>query len=257
MKTTSAWSGLAAVLAAALICPAAARAATVVPPATSLVTCTANDGSSIGDPSSCAVDNSTASVTTGPYVSLTASAAYGGGSPASSAGFAVLNYNFAVVGGTQDTVVPVDIDIALQQSAFNAGVSPAYGFAEVIVNTSLSSTNMVICTTSCANSANSFAGTLHVNAFADETGSNTITLEIEAISGGYADIPANSSSASADPRIYVDPGFANAGAYSIVLSDGIGNGIAPVPEPATLALMLGGLGFVASRVKAARRGTRG
>ena len=254
MKSTTILSGISGFLAALLVFPLSARADSDVPAATSLVTCTADDGSSVGGISGCAIDSSTASVTSAPFVSLTASAAYFAGSPASAGGFAVLNYNFAVVGGAQDTVVPVDIDAVLQQLTFNADSAPAYGFAEVVVNTPRSSSSTVICT-GCSNSANSFATTLQVFALAGEPGGNRITLEVEALAGGYADIPTNSASASADPRIYVDPSFANAGAYSIVLSDGVGNGIAPVPEPATLAMMLSGLAFVGYRSKMSRRWT--
>jgi hypothetical protein len=241
MKSTRIVSGLSAMLAVLSVCPSAARADSGVPAATSLVDCTADDGSHTGGTSSCAVDHSTASVSTLPFVLLTASAAYGGGTPASSGGFVVLNYNFEVVGGTQDTVVPVDIDALLRQMTVNGSVAPAYGFAEVIVNTPRSATSAVICSSECANSATSLDATLQVDVLADEAGSNTIHLEVEALAGGYADIPPNSAFASADPRIYVDPGFAGADAYSIVLSDGVGNGIAAVPEPGSLGLMLGGL----------------
>jgi hypothetical protein len=180
-----------------------------------------------------------------PAVTLTASAGYVGGAPASSGGFAVLNYNFAVLGGAQDTVVPVNIDFALQALTFSAGPSPVYAFAEILANTPLSGVGAVICNTGCSSSSSTAAGTLHVNVYAGEAYGNTVTLEIEALAAGYADILANSATAYADPRIYVDPSFANAGAYSIALSDGVGNGMAaPVPEPSSLVLMLGGIGLV-------------
>jgi len=257
MKPTPVSSGLAAMLAALSMCPSLARADSGVPAATSVVDCTADDGSQVGGASNCAVDHSTAAVTTSPFVLLTASAAYDGGTPANSGGFVVLNYNFEVVGGTRDTVVPVDIDAVLKQLAFNSGNSSAYGFAEVIVSTPSSSTSAVICTSGCIDAATSLATTLQIDVFADEPGSNLVTLEVEALAGGYADIPPNSASASADPLIHVDPGFADAGAYSIVLSDGVGNGIAAVPEPGSLAMMLGGLAFAGFGAGMSRRRLRG
>ena len=247
MKLTRTLGGMMAAfsaLAALAIFPLAARADSGLPASTVVVDCTADDGSHVGGGSSCAVDHSTAAATTSPFVSLTASAAYTAAAPASSGGFVVLNYNFAVIGGTQDTVVPVDIDVLLQQVTVNSANSPAYGFSEVNVNTPRSATSVAICSSGCNNASNSFSGTLQVNALAGETGGNVISLEIEALAAGYADIPPNSATASADPRIYVDPGFANAASYSIVLSDGVGNGIAPVPEPGTPGLMLGGLVFI-------------
>jgi hypothetical protein len=258
MKQAPILSGISAFLAALSILPSPARADSGVPAATSLASCTADDGSNVSGTSSCAVDNSTGSVTTAPSVLLTASAAYGGGGPASSGGFVVLNYNFAVVGGTHDAVVPVDIDVVLQQSTVNSADSPAYGFSEIVVNTPRTSTDAVICSSLCADASNGLATTLQVDVLADELGSNAITLEIEALAAGYADIPPNSASASADPRIYVDPSFADASAYSIVLSDGVGNGnsMAAVPEPGTLALMLAGLALIGFGAEASRRRPR-
>lgn len=222
----------------------AAQAAPVLPAASSIVDCTATDGSHVGGTNGCAVGNSTASVTISP-VALTASASYDAVVPASAGGFAVLTYSFAVLGGTPDTVVPVNIDFALQAITFSAGPSSVYAFAEIFADTPLSAGSAVICSSLCGNVATDLTGTLHVNVYAGSS-DGTITLEIEALAGGYADIPANSASAYADPRIYVDPAFANAGAYSIVLSDGVGNGPAPaVPEPQTCALMLAGLGVFA------------
>ena len=58
-----------------------------------------------------------------------------------------------------------------------------------------------------------------------------------------------SASASIDPFIFVDPSFANAGDYTITVSDGVAN-VSPVPEPSAWALSLaavGGLGAVRSR----------
>jgi hypothetical protein len=59
-----------------------------------------------------------------------------------------------------------------------------------------------------------------------------------------------SASALIDPSIFIDPNFADAALYSIILSPGVGNpapSIPPsAPEPMTLALVgvgLAGLGF--------------
>ena len=245
--------GVLCILAAQMVFPAMAQAVPVLPSASSIVDCTALDGAHVGGTTGCAVDNSTAAVTTAPFAALTASAAYDAGAPASASGFAVFTYSFAVLGGMLDTVVPVNIDFALQALVFSAGPSPAYAFAEILANTPLSSGYAVICSSGCIDSSSNAAGTLHVDVYAGEV-NNTITLEIEAMAGGYANIPANSATAYADPRIYVDPTFANAGAYSIALSDGVGNGMAAaVPEPSTTALMLGGMSLVGWAARRRRR----
>jgi hypothetical protein len=53
-----------------------------------------------------------------------------------------------------------------------------------------------------------------------------------------------SALASADPLIFVDPNFPGASQYSIVLSPGVGNGLAStVPEPGTGVLLAVPVGF--------------
>lgn len=52
--------------------------------------------------------------------------------------------------------------------------------------------------------------------------------------------------AVADPYIYVDPAFAYAGDYRIVVSAGVGNA-PPVPEPSTLWLAVAGLAVLCRR----------
>jgi hypothetical protein len=63
-----------------------------------------------------------------------------------------------------------------------------------------------------------------------------------------------SASSFIDPYLQIDPSFADASRYTIVLSQGIGNSVAATPIPASLPLFvsaLGGLGLLARRRKEA------
>ncbi len=57
--------------------------------------------------------------------------------------------------------------------------------------------------------------------------------------------------ASVDPFIQVDPSFPNASQYTIQFSDGVGNGIQPVDEPGSFAIL--GIGLPALLAFARRR----
>jgi len=83
----------------------------------------------------------------------------------------------------------------------------------------------------------------------------SLQLRAEAFSHTTSTGPAQ---AFLDPSIYIDPAFPDAGLYSIVLSDGIGNPPPlsvpeAVPEPSSAMLMLSapagllGLGWLRSR----------
>ena len=47
-----------------------------------------------------------------------------------------------------------------------------------------------------------------------------------------------------DPFIEIDPTFNISGQYSLAFSPGVGNSIAPVPEPDAYAMLLAGLGLL-------------
>ena len=49
------------------------------------------------------------------------------------------------------------------------------------------------------------------------------------------------SSASLDPYIFVDPSVPNPSLYSVIVSDGVGNMAAPVPEPSAWMMTLAGM----------------
>ncbi len=221
------------------ICLAASLRATSLPSPVTLAEC--SDFTLIDDPTSCSLSGRDASangsLTLSPFVSLTASSSSG---PANQdfipgAGvFVTATYSFQVVGGNQGDVVPLLIATSLTSNGSSFG--HAYGFAEVVVHTSFGNTSLVVCSDgTCGTTNTSFSGTFSWSANSGESG-DTVQLEVEANSG---DSPfAESASASADPFLFIDPDFAGAGNYSILLSPGVANAIGPsVPEPGTFGVM--------------------
>lgn len=204
----------------------------------------------IDDLTSCTLGGASGSLTLFPFVSLTAQASAAPSNPnlIDSAGvFVSVKYSFQVVGGQPGDVVPILITTNLSTTATSFGHS--FGFAETVIHSGQGDKSVVVCTNgTCGTNATSFSGTFSSSAMSGESG-DTIQLEIEASAG---DSPlAESASAFADPEIFIDPSFANAGLYSIVLSPGVGNGIAAAPEPGTLPLLsLGGVVLFFARRRA-------
>lgn len=221
-----------------LLCLAAASGATpLLPSPSTLAECV--DVTVLDDPSSCLLAGNnalaSASLTISPFVNLTAQSSSG---PAdqfgvySAGALDQLNYSFQVVGGTPGDVVPILIATNLTSSA--SSFSHAYGFAQVLVHTAFGTGFETVCTNgTCGTSATSFSGAFGWSAISGDI--DAISVEAEATSG---DSPfAEAASASADPFIFIDPSFAGASNYSIVVSPGVGNGVpTTTPEPGTLAL---------------------
>ena len=87
-----------------------------------------------------------------------------------------------------------------------------------------------------------FSNTLYVIEVAASAGSPDPLVPYTVTGGGKG---------SADPSFAIDPITIDAGAYSLIFSDGIGNpasgpGPSSVPEPATWAVLLAGIGALAA-----------
>jgi hypothetical protein len=232
--------------------PAAIPAkADLLPPPTSIAHCTATP-SFIQDPTACSIsgtlDSASATAITSPFVSLTAEA-FSAASPTLHAASAVadVQYSFQVTGGNPGDIVPILIETDLATLCTESVNSRCNAFSELNINTSVVGfrTLVVVCTDgTCGTTANSFSGTASTFARSGAVG-DFLDLFVQAGASGSFSAIDESASASADPFIFIDPSFANASLYSIVVSPGVGNALpspTTVPEPAPAVLF--GLGIL-------------
>jgi hypothetical protein len=222
----------------------------VLPAPSTLAECVA-DGALHDDLASCSLGGPNAaasgSVVLWPFVTLTASSSTtpGGGSGA----LVDATYSFQVAGGNPGDIVPIMIATNLSSDA--SSLDHAFGMAQARVDTSFGSFTEIVCTNgainpTCPTLNTSFSGTLAWQAMSGETG-DTLHLAVEAQSGDSSF--AEWANAAVDPYIFIDPNFANASNYSIIVSPGVGNGlpVSALPEPATMALTASGLIMLISR----------
>jgi hypothetical protein len=229
------------VLAAITVSESASAIAVSLAPASGSTEVNSNnpfgDVSNPGIPSSASLQGGTATLSALPFVSLQAQVADPAGVATQDA-FVNLSYQFAVVGGTPGVQVPIFV----QTNLFTSADPNATAFVEFNVN----GIETTVCTNECAGPA-TFDGTLSF------TVTSGTAIPVSFFIGAENTFSFGGSAfASADPFFFVDPTFADAKDYSIVLSDGIGNGIASgVPEPSTWAMMI--LGFAGISVMTYRR----
>jgi hypothetical protein len=181
-----------------------------------------------------------------PSLSATASASY---DPFSNFGYSAVlsvSYSFEVIGGKPGDVVPLLIATDLTTS--NTGDANAY--ASIGVITSFGNETETYCSIGGAGSpcsSSNFSGTIDATATPGQV--DLVYLEVNAGAAfpndGVTTSP-SSAFASADPLIYIDPSFAGAADYQIIVSPGIGNSssMAAAPEPNTLLLIFVLLPFV-------------
>jgi hypothetical protein len=236
-------AGTFALLALGAIPATSATVATPLPNSTGIAGCVAGDSSVSTDP--CSFGGASAFTAGAPFgtaeAMVTAPPPFGAG--ANSA----LTYYFTV-DGPDNGPIAIGIGTNLLTSADPdntafAGISTSQGA------NACADTNEGLCAGSL------FDGTLTEM---DEPG-QVYFVHLEAVAS--VGVFGGSAFASADPYIFVEPADPNADLYSIRLSDGVVNGVAPppggVPEPSTWAMMLigfGGLGFAGYRQARQPRG---
>ena len=220
-------AGVAAALSGALLMgPAVAQATVVALPAETSSVYINTGYSSTTQSTYAQLGGGTGSISLQPYVSLQARI----NNQYTQDVFSTLDYDFQVEGGSPGDSVPLLIATNLLAS----GTYPQYGAASIGVFTGggVGLAGEMVCTYPSDCPATQFSGTLSLTASAGDV----YRIHLRAIAEG------SNVSASADPYIYVDPHFAGAGNYSIAVSSGVAN--APVPEPATWAMMLVGFGLL-------------
>jgi PEP-CTERM motif len=213
----------------------------ILPAATGSTLCEGITPKPVQNPSSCSVaGGASGSVQLSPSAQTVSHAEVPEGGVTSQA-LTGLKYSFEVVGGKVGDLVPLLVETNLETSATGR---EAFAAADIQVTTMPPLPTVVaVCTDGSCPFGTSFSGTFSVDAVSGRV--DTVLLVTQSAVGGLF---GGRADALADPFIFVDPSFAKASNYSLVLSDGIGNGdggmgssSGAVPEPASFALLGVGL----------------
>ncbi|MGA3188664.1 MAG: hypothetical protein ABSF22_16280 [Bryobacteraceae bacterium] len=221
-------AGSSAATAAPIMLPAATISTQCESGQNGLIAGTASCSQAYGDGS----DNVTATLL--PFAGISTNAAVAGFVRDSYSGFATLDYSFEVVGGNPGDQVP----LLIFSNLYTSIGGDAYAFSEIIVSSNSTGLGSVV-------ACQSYGGTCPPDAASDFSGSFGVTVSSGALEDVHLEIEASTnavlgaatSSASADPLIEINPSFANASDYSILLSPGVGNATNSTPEPGTLILI--------------------
>lgn len=147
-----------------------------------------------------------------------------------------MSYNFEVFGPDSASYIPLLIQTTLSTSASgDPQTQSAYALAQISVDGYIGATKQVTCQIiygggGCTNP--SFSGPLSVLVAPNSSYGVFLVVTAQTQGGG-------SAHAFADPVISVDPGFAGASDYTVLLSDGVSNTAdsTSAPEPSSLSLI--------------------
>jgi hypothetical protein len=198
----------------------------------------------IGDPVSCSLDGTSASVQRTPYALITVSAT---GAPNTGAS-ASLNFDFLVTGGTAGD----EVTLGFTTTMLTAFTGQGSGFTQIEWDDSAVSGHHELCSsplasaTACVHGDGVFSDTITFVAVSGDVGHIVFDADVDTNAGGTA-------SASIDPFLFVenDP----SGVYSVGISPDVANALPTaggVPEPAAWALMIGGFALSGAALRRRR-----
>nr|WP_294521770.1 PEP-CTERM sorting domain-containing protein [uncultured Rhodopila sp.] len=175
---------------------------------------------------------------------------------ASTVARASLGYYFEI-GGPAGVMVPIEVSGSLLASGSSLGCCHGGGgSASLMVGSFI---NESVSASGCTNRVvNPNGGSICVGPFEQATvvaysgdvlSDTPVLVTLTAVAGA---LYRGEGSSSADPTFTIDPGFADASEFSVILSDGVGNSLASdVPEPTASLALLGtsllGLGLIRRR----------
>lgn len=155
-------------------------------------------------------------------------------------------YRFQVVGPLDGVDVPLLIDYRLTAT----GTDDAVAIARIIINAGTTFSSVEACSDfrpgSLCDGPTEVQSTFSLTV---KTGSrfDSVTLYAEA-QAAVTGVSLESAIALSDPYIHVDPAFADAALYSVIVSSGFANA-PPVPEPAAPWLLCPGLLWLRWRIR--------
>lgn len=165
--------------------------------------------------------------------------------PPTSKGELIVSYDFAVVGYYPSGEVPVVVTYSASSDALGAGRGMAYGYIAVSQGAAGTTDQAKFCASTqvgeCSSlhaPSSSISGKVSINVVPNVFDPSTAAEVVFAITG---EAYQGSYSAQIDPTVSFAPGFDSTG-LSLVFSP---NPPSSVPEPASWALVLGGLGLLA------------
>lgn len=202
------------------------------------------------DPTSYSLNGINVNMTGAPGASITADVAYFPLDPSTHSGFGFgrLKYFFEYF-GADNAILPLLIDVNATASVTGSSQSGAIAYSQVYTPIGSQDFQCRASWSQCLvngvyvdERAAEFHGTLSGSITANTV--YEIDLFAQVTVGFLYDQTAHTL---ADPMIYIDPTFANAGNYTLIQSPGIENnaGSTATPEPCTMVLTICGLGLAA------------
>ena len=164
------------------------------------------------------------------------------GSNCTNAAQSILSYSFEIF-GPANSALPL----------FVASTTSLDADGQAVAGATLAINGQILAGGNCYVSLRSGCGTHYSLAAMSFSANQLYTVSLNVIA--HNSFGAGSAYAFLDPTFAFDPSFANAAAYRLEFSPGIGNGVpaSPVPEPETAMLLLLGLAGVVAKRRFSRR----